>query len=626
MKIVFIFCALFIGVSFADYPWPSNTFSHDKYGQHYEQHKESVSAAKKNVHDWLSQQGVTESSNNIEKATGNLEVSAGIGAGGLCTIPCESSQVAQASDTETFGSSDIGVGYVSFPSNGGNSESSSSNYASQSDYTQAAATAPIIIPTSGSNSRYSSSSRQHSERISQKAPLPIIIPSSGGSSERFSSHSEHVSETQAAQPVHFVLPSSGNTARYSSRSEHVSERKTAAQAPIIYQPATNGNSERYSSHSEHVTESKAVPVPVQLYGDSNSERYSERSDRISEQRANAPAIIPYPAPTHSRYISEQASESQQQTVPTPQYIPVYPSGSSERYRTNSERYSSHLSTAPLPVYTQPRSTSSDRYSVHSESVQEPQIYPVYPVSGGSSSRYSSSRQESVRQQHAAQPTVILPSPQRSTSSRYSKNEESSSTSAQQPQYYQPIIPTGGISSRYGLNEEYESNSNSQNGGGYIPRFGNYPNGGVYRSNRLGTSLFTDHASQGLSSYMSESERLARLQAHSVQGTGAYSGSSTVDSDFSGMTNDLSIGTGNSAGLNGVGLGGAAFVRTKSWENNAKWASGTEYDENGKPKTYSTLSTGESELHNVNGKTSGYKAATTTLENDGKVSTYSIRTP
>lgn len=54
--------------------------------------------------------------------------------------------------------------------------------------------------------------------------------------------------------------------------------------------------------------------------------------------------------------------------------------------------------------------------------------------------------------------------------------------------------------------------------------------------------------------------------------------------------------------------------------------GSEYGPDGKPKTYSTLSTAEGEKFNVNGAETGYKAATTTLENDGKVSTYSIRTP
>lgn len=80
--------------------------------------------------------------------------------------------------------------------------------------------------------------------------------------------------------------------------------------------------------------------------------------------------------------------------------------------------------------------------------------------------------------------------------------------------------------------------------------------------------------------------------------------------------------------------------------------GSEYGPDGKPKSYSSLSTAEAEKYNINGaeagkksqtliKTSffifflsimiffsftGYKAATTTLENDGKVSTYSMHTP
>lgn len=52
----------------------------------------------------------------------------------------------------------------------------------------------------------------------------------------------------------------------------------------------------------------------------------------------------------------------------------------------------------------------------------------------------------------------------------------------------------------------------------------------------------------------------------------------------------------------------------------------QYGDDGKPKSYSMLSTAESENHNINGHETGYKAATTTLDNDGKVSTYSIHTP
>lgn len=52
----------------------------------------------------------------------------------------------------------------------------------------------------------------------------------------------------------------------------------------------------------------------------------------------------------------------------------------------------------------------------------------------------------------------------------------------------------------------------------------------------------------------------------------------------------------------------------------------QFGPDGKPKNYNLISTAESELHNINGKQAGYKAATTTLDDDGKVSTYSIHTP
>lgn len=57
----------------------------------------------------------------------------------------------------------------------------------------------------------------------------------------------------------------------------------------------------------------------------------------------------------------------------------------------------------------------------------------------------------------------------------------------------------------------------------------------------------------------------------------------------------------------------------------KWniSAGSEYGPDGKPKTYSSMSTGEAEKYNINGEEAGYKAATSTVEKDGKVSTYSI---
>jgi len=111
--------------------------------------------------------------------------------------------------------------------------------------------------------------------------------------------------------------------------------------------------------------------------------------------------------------------------------------------------------------------------------------------------------------------------------------------------------------------------------------------------------------------MSESERLAQLQAQSGGGVGSQRGSSTVGS----------IGT-NANLVNG----NAGYGKVKSWETSSKWGSQSEFDHTGKTKSSSYLLTGEGEDETLNGKTSSYKAATATLEQDGKRSTYSIHTP
>lgn len=122
------------------------------------------------------------------------------------------------------------------------------------------AVSPIIIPSSGSSSKYSASS-SHSQQVQQAAP--IIIPVSSGGSERYTSHSERISETQAA-PI--VIPvQSGGSERY-SRWEINKLKKLEG----ICDMSIDSNS---NSHSEHVSESKAAPVPI-VYPTGGSERYS----------------------------------------------------------------------------------------------------------------------------------------------------------------------------------------------------------------------------------------------------------------------------------------------------------------------------------------------------------------
>jgi hypothetical protein len=206
---------------------------------------------------------------------------------------------------------------------------------------------------------------------------------------------------------------------------------------------------------------------------------------------------------------------------------------------------------------------------------------------------------------SSQPTIYQPIPvQSGGSSRFSSRHEGFSSGSS-------FAPTPVMSGSSGSRFSSSSFGNS-NAGGFGGGMSSFPS---RQSTRFGSS--TMDSGSDLTSYMSESERLARVQAKGVYGSGnSLSGSSLTQSRFDG--GDLNSASG--------GGGADGFARSKSWQSNSKWSSGSQYGDGAKPKSYSMLSTAESEQHNVNGQQTGYKAATTTLDDDGKVSTYSIHTP
>ncbi|KAJ6646958.1 hypothetical protein Bhyg_02175 [Pseudolycoriella hygida] len=582
-----------------------------KVSSHYTSHQDSVQEARRKASERLQQQGVDQAyisefasgtgsrgygSGHHGFSSGNLGFSAGLTAPkfptdpALCTVPCDSKQFG-SSDVETFIGG--GGGYVGYPSVG----SSSSNFqSSQSEINQQAAI-PFIAPSSGSNSKFTSS---YVSETAQSQPT-IVIPVSSGGSERSTSYSERISETKAAPIV--VYPATGSES-YKSRSERIEESKSnPVPLQIPYYPAS-GSSQKFSSHSERHTSQAAPMVPVYQPSGSHSHHFTEQNNPLHLQ------VLPQPtgAEKYSR-VSEHYSQN------SGVQVPLIPSVGTQ-----------HVSSSQLQNY---RETNAQPY--------QPITFP-----GGSSSRYQL-HEESVRESGAPQAVLY---PTQSTSSRLTNQHiSSSSTSNSQPLY---VVPPSSASSHY----KSESESyNSNRGGGYVPipytpssssshylsensassTQGGFGNDFGYRgrytggrdsafNSQYGSSLFGSQTSSDLSQYMSESERLAREQARNVQSSGTYSGSALVGSS----SQDINL-TGGASGSGGLSGGSGGYTKVKSWENSSKWASGTQYDENGRPKTYSSLSTAESEDHNINGKSTSYKAATTTLEDDGKVSTYSIHT-
>lgn len=234
-----------------------------------------------------------------------------------------------------------------------------------------------------------------------------------------------------------------------------------------------------------------------------------------------------------------------------------PSAGSSHF--HSEQYSKHGSSglsAPIVTYPVGGSSLSSRFSEHSSLSNGGLTAPVitYPSSGSSShsSRFSESSSSSNGGYSA--PIVAYPSGGSSSSSHFSESSSSSNRGLNAP-----IIayPGGGSSSSH-----FSQSSSSSNGnfGGNVG-FASYPQALSSRfssASDFDSGLGSSFGTSNLHQYMSESERLARLQSQNIQGQHGYKGTSTAH-------------FGNAALVQPSASGG----RTKSWEKSSKWASQTD---------------------------------------------------
>lgn len=577
-----------------------------------------------------------------------------------------SQQISQSSRTAAAAAVPIII-----PTAGGSESSYRASSLSHSERsTQQAAAAPIILPIAaggGESERYSSRSEHHSERNSAPtaAIIPISYPASSTQSQRYSIRAERLSEDNnnnigiSSIPVRIQVRPSSVSNRYISQAAHVSEsQQTPQHIPIVaYPSAGSSSSDRYhsQSESERLSAAHTIPIHVQTYpaAAEESERYTaeSRSERVSKNNAALPIVVPVYQPSSDQQVYADNMEHYTQQVIAPQRRVVYRpiSRTSDRLHSDLVGRSNNRITDVYPIYTYPSAGSRSRYASEQKTEQEtshnniaaPQQIVIQTPTQSSSSRYSSSSQQSrlenVQQPHYI-PVVAAPAPATSSSSRYvaqsdtyksNQNDIGAGSAGRVAYAAVPIIPYGGSSSssRYydqqnQLATQHESADLGQVAQGSSSAFDRIGSGGRSGS-RLGATL--SNSDTGLTHFISESERLAKLQSQTVRGEGsALVGSAVLD------TQDDRNSEYNQNRLDSTqretDLTGSPYRKTKSWESSSKWSSGTAYDENGKIKSYGSLSTGESEHHNVNGHETGYKAATTTLDDDGKISTYSIHTP
>ncbi|XP_053672592.1 serine-rich adhesin for platelets [Anopheles nili] len=634
-----VFFALLVGCSNAGIAsWNEDISVHNNAavtGIHYSQHEASVNAARKAAADRLHQSAALVANSGTSATP--------------CGKLCYSTYGAEAStDAETIGQGIVGFTSTGAGSTAGSSQkySSSSSRMSESSMQNIHAPAPVVYPvasSAGTRSSYtsSSSSRQHSSSSSGGA-APVLVYGPASSANNFntrSSFSAASNEQQHVQPVTYPVANSDTSRRYVSAQQdyqylnYPSSSAGTGNTYVLYSSKPIGSSIHYAPSRSRVDEASSFestgrvlnlapvqPVHSERVNEQRSQQRSESVQTVQRQPDLYPVRGTFDHQERESHHDQEVFEDEVDGSTTEQSVRLPVSTGSTSSSSSSSQRREHQNTYVRAGSYVPNTGSTNRYSTVADSQRRQQTYhssPTYvtvaPAGGSVSSSKYESASESQHRLAQAQPSPVAAS---STSNRYasSASEQRSSTlaGATGPVYYAPAGSTSysNTASSSSHNSRYKAGS----GGGFV----HYPitndefgrQFGASRGTAGGYGSYTD-----LQDIMSESESLARQQAHNVH-NGAVAGSGTFETDSR---------FGGNAESDGLGTMPGGYQRTKSWSSSSKWASEQRYGDDGKPKTYSMLSTAESEKHNINGKTTGYKAATTTLEDDGKVSTYSLHT-
>ncbi|KXJ83462.1 hypothetical protein RP20_CCG006400 [Aedes albopictus] len=505
----------------------------------------------------------------------------------------------------------ISHGVVGFNNAGsGGSSSSSSKYQASSHQQSVSGVVPVY-PVHSSKSSYSSESQHRSSSSSlNAAQTGNYISADEGIKTR-----SNFGASSGATLVQPIAASAYPIGQESSQSSFASNSRSSNQGvytvPVYGSSADQAskyvaasasrqeNQQRYTPSNTYVVYRQPVPV----YGPFSTGSFDTSARFSNNQGAVYQAPVVYPARSSSNQYS---AANDQQTYVIHGVQPVY--GVSSDLSSQANRHTQAQYCLHLPL-TKKRSRKGSTY------------VPVALNTASTASKYTSQEQQRTQSGASYVPIPVVSTAeshkqqQSSASSQYSAAQQHRSNNAAAGGWYYPAAGSAAVhqGSRYSAYDSQNAQA-QQRVGGYVP----ITNDAL--GQRFGAvDLGLDRSGTELGSIMSESERLARLQAKNAY-NGAVSGSSAIDMEnrFSGNNDDASSDIGG-----GLGSG---FKRTKSWSSSSKWASGQKYGDDGKIKTYSSLSTAESEQHNINGQKTGYKAATTTLEDDGKVSTYSLHTP
>lgn len=520
---------------------------------------------------------------------------------------------------------------------GGSSRYSSSSNAYEADDMQQRQVPHDLSSVSSSAYRSSAGLSEYDEDDSQRTVQPTNLGSSRTYSQSRGSTASETSRVGSVVPVYV-----GGGSQTSQRS---SSSRTESELSESQKPIPTG---QYVSISARPGQSNVVAIPVRVVStngisDDHQKYYTRSSDQSSvlessNLRGQSPTTSVYRVtytPTINQVSSDRStsstSESEHQRTfdgtQQPEKFTVYdtfnPKSTQTRFRadeSNSEQGQTRV--APLTV-TYPMNGGSSRFqssgtstSQHGVTTQS-RVAPVFPLNTVESSTSSRTAEERDQRRYtASRPTYITAS--RTTGSdqeddrsyvssrpNYVSSSRNTNSDQQSSQHFGSSGTTYTIPSSSQIRTQTQQQSGSgsqtqyQRQGGYGGTFTPYGPGRTQTSQfgasstdnlqqRFGTGVYGE-STDDLRSYMSESERLARLQQSQLRGGSASNvaisnseanrrtlqTASNLDSAAANYIGTSNLASRNSeldtASVDGAGTGG--YNRVMSWNKQSKWSSG-----------------------------------------------------
>lgn len=485
----------------------------------------------------------------------------------------------------------------------------------------------------------------------QQRVVPADLSSVSSSAYRASKLSEH-DEDDLQRTVGSDY--GGASRFYSqSRGGSASETTRSGSAAVpVYVSGVSGSQSHRSSASQsqsesELNESRIKPIPTGQYVSISARPGTSTVLAVPVRVIHTQGVPDEPQTYYSRTSDQSASElSSSRVNPTTYRVTYSPSRNyvtSDRVASSNSEMESSRSSGSVQVqqpekftnyntFNSPESLSQSRFRAeesdsHSEQNQV-RVAPVtvsYPSNGGSS-RFASTGSSSGSQ-HGYTQTRVAPvfnvnAIESSSSSRTAEEKEQRRISASRPTYIsssrvadqddrsaQSSLQSGSTGVYYApVSSQTRFQTQQQSGAGsqtqfqrqgqvgsfspYIPSHSHAANSQSSAdrlSTRFGTGVLNTHGDD-LHTYMSESERLARLQQQQISGSSSNVAISNLDanrrtlntasnldsaaanfvrsSNLASRTSDF-----DTASVDGSDSGAGGYNRVRSWNKQSKWASG-----------------------------------------------------